>query len=199
MVRIFEILFLRHQLLANIRGILLGYRGFLPALARPAMFLQKSKCRRNMNSIYLRRNSSVPSHTRPSDDVRSFCICQRGIYWFNTPPFCFTCSIVRLFHFTSWTSVEHTIWHLWNLWVGLCDVITSDSLITWSTSNTLQWLHFPTRYFKQYATGTICSQIKVGHCKSWNVTQAQRDCSWEAIDHTGKVIGRIGKTPFPDP
>lgn len=28
MVHIFEILFLRHQLLANIRGVLLGYKGF---------------------------------------------------------------------------------------------------------------------------------------------------------------------------
>lgn len=28
MVRIFEILFLRHQLLANIRSVLVGYKGF---------------------------------------------------------------------------------------------------------------------------------------------------------------------------
>lgn len=74
MVHIFEILFLRHQLLTNIRGILLGYRGFLPDIARPATFLQKSKCRMNMNSICLRRNSSVTSHARPSNDVWSFCI-----------------------------------------------------------------------------------------------------------------------------
>lgn len=73
-MHVFEMLFLRHQLLANIRAIHLGYRGFLPDPARPALFLQKSKHRRNMNSIYLRRNGSVTTHTSPSNYVRSFCV-----------------------------------------------------------------------------------------------------------------------------
>lgn len=101
---------------------------------RPAMFIQTSKCRRKMNSIYLGRNSSATSHTRPSNYVCPFCIL-------DTNPFVrdiFFCLIshpsvlpvpYQPLSFYSQTSVEHIAGNLWILLVGLCDLITSDSLL----------------------------------------------------------------------
>lgn len=70
MVRIFEIFFLRHQLLANIRGIPLV---FLPDLARTAMFYKEVKVQKEQELYLLKEkqqcNKSHKAHVHSAFEM----------------------------------------------------------------------------------------------------------------------------------
>lgn len=73
-----------------------------------------------MNSIYLERNSNATSHTRPSNDVYSFCILDtnpfvREIFFFVLyPTLLFHLFHISLFHFTHGLQ--------WNILHGICEI-----------------------------------------------------------------------------